>query len=87
MTERISVTEVARNFADFISRVAYRRERFVLVRGRRDVAELRPLPDTRRLGDLARLLSKLPALSDEEAVLFKEDMDRMRDELPPLNGL
>ncbi len=33
MYETCSVTEVARNFADYVNRVVYRGERFVLVRG------------------------------------------------------
>ena len=34
-----SVTEVARHFADYINRVVYRGERFVLMRGNKPVAE------------------------------------------------
>jgi antitoxin (DNA-binding transcriptional repressor) of toxin-antitoxin stability system len=44
MYETRSVTEVARHFADYINRVVYRGERFVLMRGNRPVAELGPLP-------------------------------------------
>ena len=42
MALTLSVTEVARHFAEYINRVSYRGESFVLVRGNKPVAELRP---------------------------------------------
>lgn len=76
-----SVTEVIRNFADYINRVAYRRERFILVRGGKPVAELSPVPAGTRLGDLPALLESLPRLSPDEAEAFAEDLARARSEL------
>ena len=64
---RTSVTDVARNFADFVNRVAFRGERFTLVRGGRAVAELVPAPPSRRLGDLPAMLAGLPRLKPEDA--------------------
>ena len=43
MSQTLSVTEVARHFAEYINRVAYRGECFVLMRGNKPIAELRPL--------------------------------------------
>lgn len=79
MAETLSVTEVARHFADYVSRVAYRGESFVLIKGGRPMAELRPLPSGRRLGDLPGLLAGLPRLDDADA--FAEDIERARTEL------
>ncbi len=81
MTETLSVTEIVRHFADYVNRVVYRRESFVLVRGSKPVAELRPLPAGKRLGDLSRTLASLPRLSAEEAASFGEDLDAARDDL------
>lgn len=81
MSIKATVTEVLRNFSDYINRVAYRGERFVLLRGGRPVAELTPLPSGTRLGDLPDLLESLPRLSPEEAEAFAGDLDRARDEL------
>ena len=67
MATRVSVTEFVRNFADLINRVAYRGERLVLVRGSREVAEVRPVPEGGRLGDLAGLLAELPRLGNDAA--------------------
>lgn len=76
-----TVTEVLRNFADYINRVAYRGERFVLVRGGKPVAELSPVPSGTRLGELPALLESLPRLSEAEAQDFADDLARARAEL------
>lgn len=78
MSESLTVTEVVRHFADYVNRVAYRRESFTLIRGNRPVAELRPAPVGSRLGDLPGLLSSLPRLDDED---FAADIDAARAEL------
>jgi len=80
MHRSTSVTEVARNFADYINRVAFRGERFVLMRGRRAVAELRPVPTGYRLGDLPELLASLPHLQPEEAAEFAADLTAAREQ-------
>ena len=38
----LSVTDVVQNFSDYVNRVAYRGEAFLLVRGGKPLAELRP---------------------------------------------
>jgi antitoxin (DNA-binding transcriptional repressor) of toxin-antitoxin stability system len=81
MSETQSVTEVARHFAEFINRVAFRGESFILMRGKRPVAELRPVPAGRRLSELPDLLASLPRLSVAEADAFEQDLDRAREEL------
>lgn len=79
MTEALSVTEVVRHFADYVNRVVYRRESFVLARGGKPVAELRPVPAGSRLGDLPGILASLPRLDDADE--FAADMDAARAEL------
>jgi antitoxin (DNA-binding transcriptional repressor) of toxin-antitoxin stability system len=74
-----SVTEVLRNFADYINRVSYRGERFVLTRGGKVVAELVPAPPAgRRLAELPGLLASLPRLGAEEARRFADDLEHSR---------
>ncbi len=77
----LSVTEMVRGFSDYVNRVAYRRERFILVRGRKPVAELRPVPVGRTLGELAEVLQALPALSEAEAADFAADIEQARARL------
>lgn len=76
-----SVTEVARNFAEYVNRVAFRGERFILMRGRRAVAELRPVPVGMHLGDLPALLASLPRLGSEDAAAFEDDVATARGQL------
>ncbi len=78
-----NVTELLRNFSDYINRVAYRGERFTLHRGGKPVAELSPVHAGTRLGDLPALLDDLPRLEPDQAEAFAEDLDRARSELRP----
>jgi len=77
----VTVTQVARNFAEYVNRVAYRRESFTLLRGKRPVAELRPLPTGARLSELPGLLASLPWLTEAEAGGLAADLNAAREEL------
>jgi antitoxin (DNA-binding transcriptional repressor) of toxin-antitoxin stability system len=77
----VTVTEVARHFADYVNRVAYRRESFTLVRGKKPLAELRPLPAGKRLSELSALFASLPRLSPSEAADFADDLSTAQAEL------
>lgn len=81
MAHTLSVTEVARHFAEYINRVAYRGESFVLVRGNKPMAELRPLPAGKRLAELPSLLASLPHLSSDEATQLADDLTAAREAL------
>jgi antitoxin (DNA-binding transcriptional repressor) of toxin-antitoxin stability system len=81
MSQTLSVTEVARHFAEYINRVAYRGERFVLMRGNKPIAELCPLPAGKRLAELPALLASLPHLSETEAAQFAVDLTAAREAL------
>ena len=74
----LTVTEAVRHFSDYIGRVAYRHESFVLCKGKKPVAELRPLPTGRRLGDLSAILRSLPRLSKRDSSSFIEDVKNSR---------
>ncbi len=86
MKPTITVTEAVRNFADYINRVVYRRESFVLERGGKPVASLVPLPAAGRLGELPDLLESVPGLTDEDAEALGRELEEARDGLPPLSG-
>jgi antitoxin (DNA-binding transcriptional repressor) of toxin-antitoxin stability system len=77
---RITVTEAVRRFSDYVNRVAYRGERFVLVRGGTEVAELRPVARGLPLGDLPGLLASLPPLDPAERSEFAADVGRAREQ-------
>jgi antitoxin (DNA-binding transcriptional repressor) of toxin-antitoxin stability system len=80
-TIKVTVTEVAKNFSDFVNRVAYRGEHFILLKGKREVAEMSPVPKGRVLVELPELLSKLPSLSRKEMEAFSEDLEKSRKQL------
>ena len=74
MSQTLTVTEMARHFAEYLNRVVYRGECFVLVRGNKPIAELRPLPAGKRLADLPALFASLPHLSATEAAQLADDL-------------
>jgi len=80
-TKVLTVTEAVRHFSEYVNRVAYRNEAFVLRKGRKSVAELRPLPHGRRLGDLPSILRSVPHLSRTDAPSFARDVDAARKDL------
>ena len=75
-TITLTVTEAARHLSDYVNRIASRHESFVLCRGGKPVAELCPVSDGRRLGDLPGILRRLPHLSKRDAAAFAEDIER-----------
>lgn len=79
----ITITRLARNLADIVNRVAYRNERFTVVRGKRAVAELIPVPAGRPLADLPELLESLPRLDEGDAETFSRDLAEGRALLSP----
>ncbi len=52
-----------------------------MLKGRKPVAELRPVPAGRLLGELEAVLRSLPALSAAEAEDFAADIEAARTEL------
>lgn len=77
----VTITHLARNLADLVNRVAYRGERFTVVRGNRPVAELIPAPRGRRLGDLPGILERLPHLGAADADAMAAELDAARSAL------
>ena len=81
MNKTVTVTEFVRNFSDYLNRVTCRGEHFTLVRGKKPVAELRPVPTGVKVKDLPSVLRSLPHLTPEEAAAFERDIEEARAEL------
>jgi antitoxin (DNA-binding transcriptional repressor) of toxin-antitoxin stability system len=81
MNVRVSATEVARNLSDLLNRVRYRGERFTVVRGGEDVAEIGPPAGggVVTLGELRRVLAALASPDDD----FSTDLETIRAAQPP----
>ena len=77
-SQPITITEAARHFSDFINRVAYRQESFFLMRGKRAVAELRPVPVGRSFGEWGEIVAGLPSLNEAERRNFVADLRKSR---------
>ena len=78
---RITVTEVARNFADCVNRVHYQNVTFVLLKNGEPFARL--VPDSEKVcdgRDLAKVLSKT-ALPESEARAWRRDLQTARRRL------
>jgi len=78
MTHDVSITDISRHFSEFLNRVAYKGEHFLLRRGKTVIAELKPAPRGRRLGDLPVLFKSLPRLSDTDAKAFSRDLQKAK---------
>ncbi len=81
-TTTLSVIEMVRGFSDYMNRVAYRGERFVVMKGRKPIAEISPITAGRLLGELEAVLQSLPRLTPAEAESFAADLDAARATLP-----
>ncbi len=81
MPETLTVTEIARHFADYLNRVANRGESFVLVQGNKPIAELRPLPTGKKLAELPALCAALPSLSVADGAQLADDLTAAQKEL------
>ena len=74
----VSVTEVARRFSEYLNLVAFRGERFILTRGNKEIAELRPRRRGVPLRALAAALAAGPHLTPDDADEFRRDVDAAR---------
>lgn len=52
--QRLTASDVRQDFSNLVSRVAFRDERFIIRRGKEDMAALIPMDEYRRLLELAR---------------------------------
>ncbi|MDQ7843458.1 MAG: antitoxin [Armatimonadota bacterium] len=86
MTRRLTVTEAVRNFSDILGRVRFKGERFILVKGGKPVAELRPTDAAAevRLEELPAILEGLPHLDPEDADRFARDLESGRSTTGPI---
>lgn len=64
---RRTVTEVARNFSEVVTRVAHRGERVDLVRGGKVIAAIVPAPEGLPATALSSILAELPRLNRRDA--------------------
>ena len=83
MSVRITATEAARNLSDFLNRVRYRGESFLIVRNGEEVGMLGPITSgkPRTLRQLVELVKKMGP-PDDEFVSDLEEIHRQQPALP-----
>ena len=84
-TLKITITDAARNLSEVINRTAYRGERFILVKGKKPVAQIVPVLSGRKLGELAEMIDSMPRLGEKDLDSFGKHIkkilktERLRD--------
>lgn len=80
----VTATQVARSFSDFINRVHYQGETFVIERGGETIAQLSPPNAVRKfcIGDFVENLKALPKVDDD----FAGDVEKGIRNQPPMEG-
>ena len=76
MEKRISATRAVRDFSEVLHTIKFKGSHYIIERGGKPVASMKPIDektDLKTLGELKALLKKLPNL-DEELNAFSEDL-------------
>ncbi len=84
MEKRISATRAVRDFSEVLNTIKFQGVHYIIERGRKPVASMRPIDgktDFKTLGELKALLQKLPKL-DEELDAFAADLEDIRKDQP-----
>lgn len=82
MPKTLTITELSRSLADYINRVFYRGERFIVTRGNKPIAEVRPPAKITKLSDLADFFSNGPHLHPDDVEQFARDIEDARNSVP-----
>lgn len=78
MSKTITLTEMHRSLADIMNQVDYRRKSFIIKRGNKEIAELRPVTKGIAGAELLEFWKNGPHLSPEDAEAFAEDYYAMK---------
>ncbi len=84
MEKRISATRAVRDFSEVLNTIKFKGVHYVIERGGKPVASMKPIDektDLMTLGELKTLLKKLPRL-DEELEAFAADLEEITKNQP-----
>ena len=84
MEKRISATRAVRDFSEVLNTVKFKGTHYIIERGGKPVASLKPFDDKMdktTLGELKALLKKLPRLEDELDA-FAADLEDISKDQP-----
>jgi antitoxin (DNA-binding transcriptional repressor) of toxin-antitoxin stability system len=84
MEKRISATRAVRDFSEVLNTIKFKGAHYIIERGGKPVASMKPFDDKtelKTLGELKALLKNLPRL-EEELDAFAEDLEDVWNEQP-----
>ncbi len=84
MEKRITATRAVRDFSEVLNTIKFQGTHFIIERGGKPVASMKPVDekeDFKALGELKALLKKLPRL-DEELDAFAADLEAILKNQP-----
>jgi len=84
MEKRISATRAVRDFSEILNTIKFKGVHYVIERGGKPVASMKPIDEKtglKTLGELKALLKNLPRL-DEELDAFAADLEDIRKNQP-----
>jgi antitoxin (DNA-binding transcriptional repressor) of toxin-antitoxin stability system len=84
MEKRITATRAVRDFSEILNTIKFKGLHYVIERGGKPVASMKPIDektDLKTLGELKTLLKNLPRL-DEELDAFAADLEDIRKDQP-----
>lgn len=84
MEKRITATRAVRDFSEILNTIKFKGVHYVIERGGKPVASMKPIDekiDLKTLGELKALLKNLPRL-DEELDAFAADLEDIRKDQP-----
>ncbi len=84
MEKHISATRAVRDFSEILNTIKFNGFHYVIERGGKPVASMKPIDektDLKTLGELKSLLKNLPRL-DEELDAFAADLEDIRKDQP-----
>ena len=84
MEKRITATRAVRDFSEILNTIKFKGVHYVIERGGKPVASMKPIDqktDVKTLGELRALLKNLPRL-DEELDAFAADLEDIRKDQP-----
>jgi len=84
MEKRITATRAVRDFSEILNTIKFKGVHYVIERGGKPIASMKPIDektDLKTLGELKTLLKNLPRL-DEELDAFAADLEDIRKDQP-----
>jgi len=86
MEKHISATQAVRDFSEVLNTIKFKGDHYIIERGGKPVASMKPIDEKKNLKtlrELKRLLNELPMLN-EELDAFAADLENIWKDQPPL---